>query len=93
QWLSQGESRLTAAELDNQGDWQGDRITAGVERLRNAGQLLGLSAMTLTVNDALTNSVTGRLLTSGAAVLSAATAENDGEWQAGRLLLTADRLR
>ncbi|WP_455424159.1 hemagglutinin repeat-containing protein [Dickeya dianthicola] len=93
QWLSQGESRLTATALDNQGQWQGDSLTATADTVRNAGQLLGLSALTLTVNDALTNSATGSLLTSGAAVLSAATAENDGEWQAGSLLLTADRLR
>ncbi|MCI4257442.1 hypothetical protein MRP09_21760, partial [Dickeya dianthicola] len=93
QWLSQGDGRLTATALDNQGQWQGERIHATAGTVRNAGQLLGLSALTLTVNDALTNSVTGRLLTQGAAVLSAATAENDGEWQAGRLQLTADRLR
>ncbi|MCI4239581.1 hypothetical protein, partial [Dickeya dianthicola] len=43
--------------------------------------------------DALTNSATGSLLTQGAAVLSAATVDNDGEGQAGNLLLTADRLR
>ncbi|WP_029729529.1 hemagglutinin repeat-containing protein, partial [Dickeya dianthicola] len=92
-WLSQGDGRLTAAELDNQGDWQGDRITAGVERLRNAGQVLGISALTLTADNALTNTATGRLLTQGEAVLTAATAENDGAWQAGSLQLSADRLR
>ncbi|TYL40770.1 beta strand repeat-containing protein, partial [Dickeya sp. ws52] len=93
QWLSQGDGRLTAATLDNQGGWQGERITADVGRVRNAGQVLGLSALTLTADNALTNTATGRLLTQGAAVLSAATAENDGDWQAGRLQLTADRLR
>ncbi|WP_038927227.1 hypothetical protein, partial [Dickeya chrysanthemi] len=92
-WLSQGDGRLTAAGLDNQGDWQGGRITADVGRVRNAGQVLGLSALTLTADDALTNTATGKLLTQGAAVLTAATAENDGDWQAGRLQLTADRLR
>ncbi|MCI4257363.1 hemolysin BL-binding protein, partial [Dickeya dianthicola] len=93
QWLSNGESRLTATALDNQGQWQGARLTATADTVRNAGQLLGLSALTLTVNDALTNSATGSLLTQGAAVLSAATVDNDGEGQAGNLLLTADRLR
>ncbi|WP_456264093.1 beta strand repeat-containing protein, partial [Dickeya solani] len=93
QWLSHGAGRLTAGTLDNQGQWQGDSLTATADTLDNAGQLLGLSAMTLTVNGALTNTATGRLLTQGAAVLTAATADNDGEWQAGNLQLTADRLR
>ncbi|MGM3192099.1 hemolysin BL-binding protein, partial [Dickeya dadantii subsp. dieffenbachiae] len=93
QWLSNGESRLTAAALDNQGRWQGARLDATADRLDNAGTLLGLSAMTLTVNGALTNTGAGKLLTQGAAVLSAATADNDGEWQTGSLWLTADRLR
>ncbi|MEI7290443.1 hemolysin BL-binding protein, partial [Dickeya dadantii] len=93
QWLSNGESRLTAAALDNQGRWQGDRLHATAGTVRNAGQLLGLSALTLTADGALTNTATGKLLTQGAAVLRTATAENDGEWQAGNLQLTADSLR
>ncbi|MBJ2354763.1 hemagglutinin repeat-containing protein, partial [Dickeya solani] len=93
QWLSNGESRLTAAELDNQGQWQGARLEATAGTVRNAGQLLGLSALTLTAGGTLTNTATGKLLTQGAAVLNAATAENDGEWQAGNLLLTAGSLR
>ncbi|NUA46381.1 Filamentous hemagglutinin [Dickeya solani] len=93
QWLSHGLSRLTAAALDNQGRWQGDRLHATAGTVRNAGQLLGLSALTLTADGALTNTATGKLLTQGAAVLSAATADNDGEWQTGSLQLTADSLR
>ncbi|WP_278190188.1 filamentous hemagglutinin N-terminal domain-containing protein [Dickeya dianthicola] len=92
-WLSQGDGRLTAAELDNQGDWQSDRIAVTAGRVRNAGQVLGISALTLTADDALTNTATGRLLTQGAAVLNAASVDNDGAWQAGSLQLSADRLR
>nr|WP_279629678.1 filamentous hemagglutinin N-terminal domain-containing protein [Dickeya dadantii] len=92
-WLSQGESRLTAGTLDNQGQWQGDSLSATADRIRNAGQLLGLSALTLTADGTLTNTATGTLLTQGVAVLRAATVDNDGEWQAGRLRLTADGLR
>ncbi|NPE53611.1 hemolysin BL lytic protein L2, partial [Dickeya dadantii] len=93
QWLSNGESRLTATALDNQGQWQSARLEATAGTVRNAGQLLGLSALTLTADGTLTNTATGTLLTQGVAVLRAATAENDGEWQAGNLLLTADSLR
>ncbi|WP_350312270.1 hemagglutinin repeat-containing protein [Dickeya fangzhongdai] len=93
QWLSSGLSRLTATALDNQGQWQSGAIDATADRVRNAGQLLGLSALTLTTTGALTNSGTGQLLTQGAAVLNAATVENDGGWQSGSLLLTAASLR
>ncbi len=93
QWLSNGAGRLTAGVLDNQGRWQGDTLNVTADRVRNAGQLLGLSALTLTAGDTLDNSGTGQLLTQGAAVLSAATVENDGEWQSGSLTLTAGGLR
>ncbi|AYH48267.1 hemolysin BL-binding protein [Dickeya fangzhongdai] len=93
QWLSSGLSRLTATALDNQGRWQSGAIDATADTVRNAGQLLGLSALTLTTTGALTNTGTGTLLTQGVAVLNAAAAENDGEWQAGSLTLTADSLR
>ncbi|WP_107759505.1 hemagglutinin repeat-containing protein [Dickeya sp. Secpp 1600] len=93
QWLSNGAGRLTAGALDNQGRWQSGAIDATADTVRNAGQLLGLSALTLTARDTLANSATGTLLTQGAAVLNAAAAENDGEWQAGSLTLTADSLR
>ncbi|WPD75910.1 hemagglutinin repeat-containing protein [Dickeya fangzhongdai] len=93
QWLSNGAGRLTAGALDNQGQWQSGAIDATADTVRNAGQLLGLSALTLTARDTLANSATGTLLTQGAAVLNAATAENDGAWQAGSLLLTAASLR
>ncbi|UGA49181.1 hemagglutinin repeat-containing protein [Dickeya fangzhongdai] len=93
QWLSNGAGRLTAGALDNQGQWQSGAIDATADTVRNAGQLLGLSALTLTARGALTNTATGTLLTQGAAVLRAAAAENDGEWQAGSLTLTADSLR
>ncbi|GAB7203175.1 hypothetical protein OS12_46230 [Dickeya oryzae] len=92
-WLSQGDGRLTAAMLDNQGDWQSGRIAVTAGSVRNAGQLLGITALTLTADNALTNTGTGSLLTQGAAVLTAAAVDNDGEWQAGSLQLTADRLR
>ncbi|WP_406619296.1 hemagglutinin repeat-containing protein [Dickeya fangzhongdai] len=93
QWLSRGQTTLTATALDNQGRWQGDNLSATADAIRNAGQLLGLSALTLTATGALTNTATGTLLTQGAAVLRAAAAENDGEWQAASLTLTADSLR
>ncbi|RUR90825.1 hemagglutinin repeat-containing protein [Pectobacterium polaris] len=91
-WLSQGDSTLTARRLDNRGQWQAKTLTLTADDVENAGQLLGLSALTLTAKNKLTNAQTGTLLTQGLAVLNAAEASNEGEWQADSLTLGAQNL-
>ncbi|MBL0910611.1 hemolysin BL lytic protein L2, partial [Pectobacterium carotovorum] len=51
-----------------------------------------LSALTLTAKNTLSNAQTGTLLTQGVAVLNAAEASNEGEWQADSLTLDAQQL-
>ncbi|MFJ5390062.1 hemagglutinin repeat-containing protein [Pectobacterium sp. CHL-2024] len=91
-WLSQGDSTLTASQLDNRGQWQAKTLTLTADEVGNAGQLLGLSALTLTAKNTLSNAQTGTLLTQGLAVVRAAEASNDGEWQADSLTLDAQQL-
>ncbi|MFJ5338719.1 hemagglutinin repeat-containing protein [Pectobacterium sp. CHL-2024] len=91
-WLSQGDSTLTASRLENNGQWQAKTLTLTADDVGNAGQLLGLSALTLTAKNRLDNAKTGQLLTQGLAVLNAAEAINDGEWQADSLTLDAQNL-
>ncbi|MEI7409519.1 hemagglutinin repeat-containing protein [Pectobacterium aroidearum] len=91
-WLSQGDSTLTARQLENTGQWQAKTLTLTADEVGNAGQLLGLSALSLTAKNRLDNAKTGTLLTQGLAVLNAAEASNDGEWQADRLTLEAQTL-
>ncbi|WP_379058804.1 hypothetical protein V6M93_21605 [Pectobacterium brasiliense] len=91
-WLSQGDSTLTASRLENRGQWQAKTLTLTADDVRNAGQLLGLSALTLTAKNTLSNAQTGTLLTQGLAVVRAAEASNDGEWQADSLTLDAQQL-
>ncbi|MFP9523706.1 two-partner secretion domain-containing protein, partial [Pectobacterium brasiliense] len=91
-WLSQGDSTLTANRLENRGQWQAKTLTLTADDVGNAGQLLGLSALTLTAKNTLSNAQTGTLLTQGLAVLRAAEASNDGEWQADSLMLDAQQL-
>ncbi|MBA0164230.1 hemagglutinin repeat-containing protein, partial [Pectobacterium versatile] len=91
-WLSQGDSTLTANRLENRGQWQAGTLTLTADDVENAGQLLGLSALTLTAKNTLSNAQTGTLLTQGMAVLSAAEASNEGEWQADSLTLDAQQL-
>ncbi|MEI7177886.1 hemagglutinin repeat-containing protein [Pectobacterium carotovorum] len=91
-WLSQGDSTLTANRLENRGQWQAKTLTLTADDVENAGQLLGLSALSLTAKNTLSNTQTGTLLTQGMAVLSAAEASNEGEWQADSLTLDAQNL-
>ncbi|MFJ5501009.1 hemagglutinin repeat-containing protein, partial [Pectobacterium sp. CHL-2024] len=90
--LSQGDSTLTASRLENTGQWQAKTLTLTADDVGNTGQLLGLSALTLTAKNRLDNAQTGTLLTQGLAVLRAAEASNDGEWQADSLMLDAQQL-
>ncbi|MBN3145684.1 hemagglutinin repeat-containing protein [Pectobacterium brasiliense] len=91
-WLSQGDSTLTASRLENTGQWQAKTLTLTADDVGNTGQLLGLSALTLTAKNRLSNAQTGTLLTQGLAVVRAAEASNDGEWQADSLTLDAQTL-
>uniref|UniRef100_UPI002DD442B3 hemagglutinin repeat-containing protein n=1 Tax=Pectobacterium versatile TaxID=2488639 RepID=UPI002DD442B3 len=91
-WLSQGDSTLTATRLENRGQWQAGTLTLTADDVENAGQLLGLSALSLTAKNTLSNAQTGTLLTQGLAVLNAAEASNEGEWQADSLTLDAQNL-
>ncbi|RRO17417.1 hemagglutinin repeat-containing protein, partial [Pectobacterium aquaticum] len=91
-WLSQGDSTLTANRLENRGQWQAKTLTLTADDVGNAGQLLGLSALSLTAKNTLSNTQTGTLLTQGVAVLNASEASNEGEWQADSLTLDAQNL-
>ncbi|WP_275899954.1 hemagglutinin repeat-containing protein [Pectobacterium brasiliense] len=90
--LSQGDSTLTASRLENNGQWQAKTLTLTADEVGNAGQLLGLSALSLTAKNRLANAQTGTLLTQGLAVVRATEASNDGEWQADSLTLDAQSL-
>ncbi|WP_072034242.1 hemagglutinin repeat-containing protein [Pectobacterium fontis] len=91
-WLSQGDSTLTTTQVENHGQWQANTLTVTADEVENTGQLLGLSALSLTATHRLTNANTGQLLTQGMAVLKAADAVNEGEWQTDSLMLEADTL-
>ncbi|MEQ9771636.1 hemolysin BL-binding protein, partial [Pectobacterium jejuense] len=87
--LTQKASVVTAQQVDNRGQWQAGDLTLQTDDIVNAGQLLGIEALSITAQNGLTNQQTGKLLTQGAAVLQAAQAENHGEWQADSLTLQA----
>ncbi|QTF08459.1 filamentous hemagglutinin N-terminal domain-containing protein [Brenneria izadpanahii] len=90
--FSQGESTSTARQINNQGQWQAQTITLNADTIANAGKILGISALTLTAKDMLTNQQAGKLLSQGMAVLTAADTANAGDWQAGSLTLATGNL-
>ncbi|WP_275669478.1 hemagglutinin repeat-containing protein [Pectobacterium versatile] len=92
QLLTNGELSARAGAVTNDGFWQGNTLALTADDVGNAGRLLGLSALTLTAKNTLTNAQTGTLLTQGMAVLNAAEASNEGEWQADSLTLDAQQL-
>ncbi|MFJ5400883.1 hemagglutinin repeat-containing protein, partial [Pectobacterium sp. CHL-2024] len=92
QLLTNGGLQAQAGTVVNDGRWQGNTLTLTADDVENAGQLLGLSALTLTAKNRLDNAKTGQLLTQGQAVLNAAEASNEGEWQADSLTLDAQQL-
>ncbi|UPY93328.1 hemagglutinin repeat-containing protein [Pectobacterium sp. 21LCBS03] len=92
QLLTNGVLQAQAGTVMNDGRWQGNTLTLTADDVGNAGQLLGLSALSLSVKNRLDNAKTGQLLTQGQAVLNATEASNDGEWQADSLTLDAQQL-
>ncbi|WP_275899911.1 hemagglutinin repeat-containing protein [Pectobacterium brasiliense] len=92
QLLTNGVLQAQAGTVMNDGRWQGNALTLTADDVGNAGQLLGLSALSLTAKNRLDNTKTGKLLTQGQAVLNAVEASNEGEWQADSLTLDAQQL-
>ncbi|MFJ5464028.1 hemolysin BL-binding protein, partial [Pectobacterium sp. CHL-2024] len=92
QLLTNGTLLAQAGTVSNDGRWQGNTLTLTADEVGNAGQLLGLSALSLTAKNRLDNAKTGQLLSQGQAVLNAAEASNEGEWQADGLTLDAQQL-
>ncbi|PWC18732.1 hemolysin BL-binding protein, partial [Brenneria nigrifluens DSM 30175 = ATCC 13028] len=92
-WLSQGNSTLTAERVENLGVWQADTIDAAAALLTNNGQIVGLSALNLTVNDAFSNQQ-GALISSGDGRLSAGRFDNRGTWSSsGQTTLNGTAIR
>ncbi|MEI7370032.1 hemolysin BL-binding protein, partial [Pectobacterium sp. 1950-15] len=67
QLLTNGTLQAQAGRVSNDGLWQGNTLALTADDIGNAGQLLGLSALSLTAKNRLDNTQTGKLLTQGQA--------------------------
>ncbi|EOP1923200.1 hemagglutinin repeat-containing protein, partial [Escherichia coli] len=89
---SNGEMALSALNLSNSGQWIAKNLTLKANSLTSAGDITGVDALTLTVNQTLNNHASGKLLSAGVLTLKADSATNDGQLQGNATTITARQL-
>ncbi|EER8797035.1 filamentous hemagglutinin N-terminal domain-containing protein [Escherichia coli] len=89
---SNGEMALSALNLSNSGQWVAKNLTLKANSLTSAGDITGVDALTLTVNQTLNNHASGKLLSAGVLTLKADSVTNDGQLQGNTTTITAGQL-
>ncbi|GDK20812.1 hemagglutinin-related protein [Escherichia coli] len=89
---SNGEMALSALNLSNSGQWIAKNLTLKANSLISAGDITGVDALTLTVNQTLNNHASGKLLSAGVLTLKADSVTNDGQLQGNATTITAGQL-
>ncbi|EKY5010366.1 contact-dependent inhibition effector tRNA nuclease [Escherichia coli] len=89
---SNGEMALSALNLSNSGQWIAKNLTLKENSLTSAGDITGVDALTLTVNQTLNNQANGKLLSAGVLTLKADSVTNDGQLQGNATTITAGQL-
>lgn len=87
-----GTAALNALAMTNQGEWAAKSLTLTGNSLRNDGAITGVNGLTATVNNDLTQTSGGKLLTGGALTLNAGAVNNQGAVQGGTLDVTTGGL-
>jgi len=89
---SNGEMALSALNLSNSGQWIAKNLTLKANSLTSAGDITGVDALTLTVNQTLNNHASGKLLSAGVLTMKADSVTNDGQLQGNATTITAGQL-
>ncbi|EHW4933597.1 Contact-dependent inhibitor A, partial [Escherichia coli] len=89
---SNGEMALSALNLSNSGQWIAKNLTLKANSLTSAGDITGVDALTLMVNQTLNNHASGKLLSAGVLTLKADSVTNDGQLQGNATTITAGQL-
>jgi len=87
-----GTAALDALAMTNKGEWAAKNLTLTGNSLRNDGAITGVNGLTATVNNDLTQTSNGKLLTGGALTLNAGAVNNQGAMQGGTLGITTGGL-
>ncbi|HCC6167112.1 TPA: hemagglutinin repeat-containing protein [Citrobacter amalonaticus] len=89
---SNGELALSALTLSNSGQWIAQNLTLDADSLTNSGEITGVDALAVTLNQTLNNQASGKLLSAGHLTLSAGSATNDGQLQGQTTSVTTGQL-
>lgn len=87
-----GAAALNALAMTNQGEWAAKNLTLTGSSLRNEGAITGVNGLTATIDNDLTQTSNGKLLTGGALTASAGSINNQGAVQGGTLDVTTGGL-
>ncbi|EOC1521044.1 hemagglutinin repeat-containing protein, partial [Cronobacter turicensis] len=87
-----GTATLNALAMTNQGEWAAKNLTLTGNSLRNDGAITGVNGLTATLNNDLTQTSGGKLLTGGALTMGAGAVNNQGAVQGGTLDVTTGGL-
>nr|WP_286087760.1 hemagglutinin repeat-containing protein [Enterobacter asburiae] len=89
---SNGELALSALTLANSGQWIAKDLTLKANTLTNSGEITGVDALSVALNQTLTNQAGGKLLTAGALSMNAGIATNAGQIQGKTTAIAAGQL-
>ncbi|MFZ4835187.1 hemagglutinin repeat-containing protein [Rouxiella sp. Mn2063] len=90
--LTQGALAVTAAHVTNNGNWQADSTDLHANQLDLNGAIQSASRANLNLSGALNTQARGKVVSSGLAVLQAASLNNQGNWLASNLTLQGGNL-
>ncbi|WP_429056032.1 hemagglutinin repeat-containing protein [Enterobacter sp. A4] len=89
---SNGELALSALTLANSGQWIAKHLTLKGKTLTNSGEITGVDALSVAMNQELNNLAGGKLLSAGALSLDTGNATNAGQIQGKTTSVTTGQL-
>ena len=89
---SNGELALSALTLSNSGQWIAQNLTLDADSLTNSGEITGVDALAVTLNQTLNNQASGKLLSAGNLTLNTSDITNSGQLQGQTTSVTSGQL-
>lgn len=90
--LTQGALKVTAGHVINDGNWQADNAELHASQLDLNGAIQTVSRAALMLNGELNTGAQGKIISSGLAILQAASLNNQGQWSADNLTVEGENL-
>ena len=90
--LTQGSLNIAANHVINEGRWQADNTELHASQLDLSGAIQTVSRATLNLSGELNTLASGKIISSGLAILQAGSLNNQGNWSADNLTLQGETL-